>query len=165
MNARPQLALALAACKRHCATLVVANLSRLSRNLVFLAQMLESGVSFVAADMPNADRMMLGFMAVLAEHESRQVSQRTRAAMQAAKAKGVVLGRRPGFRLTAEQRTALNAPRIAARVANAQRLAPILATVVGTLADKAKALNEQGHKTPRGRAWSPTQVRRLLLAA
>jgi DNA invertase Pin-like site-specific DNA recombinase len=89
---RPQLVAALAACKKLKAKLVVAKLDRLSRNLAFLAKLIDSGVTFVAADMPHANKMTLQVLAVFAEHEREAISARTKAALQAAKARGVKLG-------------------------------------------------------------------------
>jgi DNA invertase Pin-like site-specific DNA recombinase len=89
---RPQLVAALAACKKLKAKLVVAKLDRLSRNLAFLAKLIDSGVTFVAADMPHANKMTLQVLAVFAEDEREAISARTKAALQAAKARGVKLG-------------------------------------------------------------------------
>ena len=91
-NDRPQLTAALALCKKLKAKLIVARLDRLSRNLAFLAKLIESGVTFVAADMPHANKMTLQVLAVFAEHEREAISARTKAALQAAKARGVTLG-------------------------------------------------------------------------
>jgi DNA invertase Pin-like site-specific DNA recombinase len=83
---RPQLAAALAACKRLKARLVVAKLDRLASNVAFISRLMESGVEFVAADMPFA------ILAAVAEHEREAISARTKAALAAAKARGVKLG-------------------------------------------------------------------------
>ena len=87
---RPQLAAAIAACKRQKAKLVIAKLDRLSRNLAFIAALMESGVEFVAADMPHANRLTVHILAAVAEHERQMISERTRAALQAAKKRGKV---------------------------------------------------------------------------
>ena len=89
---RPQLAAALASCKRLKAKLVVAKLDRLSRNVAFISKLMESGVEFVAADMPFANKLTLHIMSAFAEHEREAISECTRAALQAAKARGVKLG-------------------------------------------------------------------------
>jgi len=89
---RPQLAAALAACKKLKAKLVVAKLDRLARNVAFTAKLMESGVEFVAADMPFANKLTIHILAAVAEHEREAISDRTKAALAAAKARGVKLG-------------------------------------------------------------------------
>src|SRR5262245_39203750 len=89
---RPQLAKAIAHAKRSKATLCVAKLDRLSRNVEFLARVMNSGCEFAAVDMPSANRFMLHVMAAVAEHEAKAISDRTRAALAAAKARGMLLG-------------------------------------------------------------------------
>ena len=89
---RPQLAAALAACKKLKAKLVVAKLDRLSRNLAFIAALMDSGVEFVAVDNPHATRLTLRILAAVAEHERAMISERTKAALAAAKARGRKLG-------------------------------------------------------------------------
>src|SRR6478672_1314287 len=89
---RPQLAAAFAACKKQRAKLVVAKLDRLSRNMAFIAAMMDSGVEFVAVDNPHATRLTLHILAAVAEHERMMISQRTKAALAAAKANGRKLG-------------------------------------------------------------------------
>ena len=89
---RPQLTAALAACKKHKAKLVIAKLDRLSRNLAFIATLMESGVEFVAVDNPHATKLTVHILAAVAEHEREMISERTRAALRAAKARGTQLG-------------------------------------------------------------------------
>src|SRR5439155_1757291 len=89
---RPELAKALAHAKRSKATLCVAKLDRLSRNVEFLAGVMNSGCEFAAADMPSANRFMLHVMAAVAEHEVKAISERTKAALAAYKARGGKLG-------------------------------------------------------------------------
>ena len=89
---RPQLAAAMDHCRRIGATLLIAKLDRLARNVAFIANLLESGVKFTAVDMPNADRFMLHVYAAMAEEEARRISERTKSALAAAKARGVKLG-------------------------------------------------------------------------
>src|SRR5215207_4627522 len=94
---RPELAKAMAACRVHRATLVIAKLDRLSRNQAFLMSLRDAGVEFICADMPQANRMTIGIMAAVAEGEAEMISARTKAALAAAKARGKALGRaRPG---------------------------------------------------------------------
>lgn len=89
---RPELAQAIAEAKRIKGKLVIAKLDRLARNVHFIAGLMETGVDFVAVDMPTADRFMLHIYAAMAEEEGRRISQRTKAALAAAKARGVDLG-------------------------------------------------------------------------
>lgn len=167
-NDRPELAKALAACRLHSATLVVAKLDRLSRNAAFLLTLRDSGVDFVCADMPEANRMTIGIMAIIAEHEREAISQRTKAALAAAKRRGAKLGnpdhltakaRKLGVRASAKRRTAIARQR-------ADDLAPIIAELQGdgatSLRELARGLNERGIPTARGGTWTATQVQRLL---
>jgi DNA invertase Pin-like site-specific DNA recombinase len=89
---RPQLAAALAACKKHRARLVIAKLDRLSRNVAFIATLMDGKVEFVCCDFPSANRLTLHILAAVAEHEREMISARTSAGLAAAKAKGVKLG-------------------------------------------------------------------------
>ncbi len=89
---RPQLAAALALCRQKRAVLVIAKLDRLARSVAFISNLMESGVEFVAVDMPQANRLTLHILAAVAEHEREMISQRTRAALAVAKARGVKLG-------------------------------------------------------------------------
>src|SRR6059058_2627218 len=91
-NDRPQLEQALATCELSGATLVVAKLDRLSRNLAFLAKLQDSGARFVAADMPEANELTIHIMAAVAQAERKAISARTKEALAAAKARGVRLG-------------------------------------------------------------------------
>ena len=90
---RPQLDAAIAYCRKHKTKLVIAKLDRLARNVHFISGLMETGIDFVAADMPNADRFMLHVYAAMAEEEGRRISERTKAALAAAKERGVELGK------------------------------------------------------------------------
>jgi len=92
LNKRPFLLQALDQCKYHHAILLIAKLDRLGRNIAFIAALMEAGVEFVAVDNPNANKLILHIMAAFAEHERDQISQRTKAALAAAKKRGVELG-------------------------------------------------------------------------
>jgi DNA invertase Pin-like site-specific DNA recombinase len=87
-NDRPELEMALAACKRQKAKLVIAKLDRLGRNLAFIATLMESGVEFVAVDNPHANKLTVHILAAVAQHEREMISERTKAALQAAKKRG-----------------------------------------------------------------------------
>jgi DNA invertase Pin-like site-specific DNA recombinase len=89
---RPQLVLALEACRKRKARLVIAKLDRLSRSLAFIATLMEAGVEFVAADMPFANKLTIRILAAVAEHEREAISERTKTALAAAKARGTRLG-------------------------------------------------------------------------
>jgi DNA invertase Pin-like site-specific DNA recombinase len=91
-NSRPELAKALIACKREKATLVIAKIDRLSRNVAFIANLMEAGVDFVAVDLPQANRLTIHILAAVAEDEADRISDRTKKALQAAKDRGVKLG-------------------------------------------------------------------------
>ncbi len=91
-NDRPALADALKLCRKHKATLVIAKLDRLARNVAFISNLMESGAEFVAVDMPQANRFVVHIMAAVAEQEAEAISKRTKAALQAAKERGKKLG-------------------------------------------------------------------------
>src|SRR5437588_6197688 len=117
-NDRPELEKALAACKKLKARLVIAKLDRLSRNLAFIATLMESGVEFVAVDMPEANKLTVHILAAMAEHEREQISKRTRDALAAAKRRGRRLGNPDIAEVAKRGRAALkaNARRFAANV-------------------------------------------------
>lgn len=166
-NGRPELSKALAACRVHSATLVIAKLDRLSRNARFLLELQEAGVKFVAVDMPHADNFTVGVLALVAQKEAEMISQRTKAALAAAKARGMKLGGDRG-KLTSKHRSKGTATSIEARNAKADSrardLAPILKELSGqSYASMAEALNERGISSPRGSLWSAMSVRREVL--
>ena len=94
-NDRPELARALAACRKQNARLIIAKLDRLARNVAFVSGLMESGVDFVACDMPTANRLTIHILAAVAEHEREMISERTKAALASAKARGMAPSR-PG---------------------------------------------------------------------
>jgi DNA invertase Pin-like site-specific DNA recombinase len=151
------------------ATLVIAKLDRLARDAHFLLGLQRSGIAFTAADMPNANRLTVGIMAMVAEEERRAISERTKAALAAAKARGVKLGgpvenlknAELGRQRAAETRQAKAASRIA-------DLWPVIDAIraegITSASGIAKALNERGIPTTRGGRWQAVQVQRLLRA-
>ena len=165
-NDRPVLAQALAACRRHRATLVIAKLDRLARNAAFLLSLRDAGVEFVAADQPNANRLTVGILALVAEQEREAISARTRAALAAAKARGVVLGT-PENLSNRDAGTARSAEvRSAAAAARAADLLPVIEEIRagGTISMNgiARALNNRAIPTARGGRWQAVQVQNLL---
>jgi DNA invertase Pin-like site-specific DNA recombinase len=168
-NDRPKLAAALAACRLHGgATLIVAKLDRLARNVAFVSRFLESGCEFVAADLPQANRMLLQMMSVIAEYEAKLISQRTTAALAAAKRRGKVLGGDRGNILDVQRKgsRAGNAVRSAVAAQRAADLQPVIADLRNegavTLAQIAAGLNQRGISTARGGEWSAVQVARVV---
>ena len=163
---RPKLADALRLCRLHGATLVIAKLDRLARNVAFVSNLMESGVEFTAVDFPQANRLTVHILAAVAEHEAAMVSVRTKAALAAAKARGTKLGGHRGFVPTAAHREAGRVAQAARAGDRATDLSPILADLqaagVVSLGGLARALNERGIPTARGGAWSPMQVSRVL---
>jgi DNA invertase Pin-like site-specific DNA recombinase len=91
-NDRSKLAEALRLCRLHGATLIIAKLDRLARNVAFISNLMESGVEFTAVDFPQANRLTVHILAAVAEHEAKAISTRTKDALAAAKARGVRLG-------------------------------------------------------------------------
>jgi DNA invertase Pin-like site-specific DNA recombinase len=167
---RPELARALAECRMRKATLVIAKLDRLARDAHFLLGLERSGIAFTAADMPNANRLTVGIMAMIAEEERRLISDRTKAALAAAKARGVQLGGRVENLKNAELgRQRANEKRRARAASRAADLAPVIAAIreegVTTATAIAKALNDRGIPTTRGGRWQAVQVQRLLRVA
>jgi DNA invertase Pin-like site-specific DNA recombinase len=159
-NDRPQLAAAIAAAKKARATLIIAKLDRLARNVHFISGLMESGVDFVAADNPHANKLMVHMLAAFAEHEREQISQRTKDALAAAKARGIKLGRNGTDRLAPANR--------AAAMERARQLAPVLAELKSTgmsARQMAAELTARGIPTPNGARWHGQTVRRLIVRA
>lgn len=157
---RPLLRAALDACRKHGATLIIAKLDRLARNVHFVSGLLETGVEFVAADMPQANKVMIQMHAVMSEWERDQISARTKAALTAAKKRGVVLGATGSANLKQN---------IEERKQAADTFASKLAGVIRgfraeqmTQREMAVQLNLLSIKTPRGGDWSLVQVQRIL---
>lgn len=161
---RPMLEDALKLAKKEKATLVVAKLDRLARDVQFISELLNSQVKFVCADAPEADRTFLQMMSVFAEYEGRRIGERTKAALQQLKKQGKKLGS-PTPEIGSKAGTEVL---VAQADAYAERVAPIVREIVRrsgatTLRDIANALQKKGVVTPRGNSeWRPSQVSNLL---
>ncbi len=160
LDKRPQLKAALDACKKQKATLVIAKLDRLARNVHFVSGLIESGVEFVAADMPQANKVMIQMHSVMAEWERDQISKRTKDALAAAKARGVVLGKTgpANLKLNIEERQA-------AADAFAGKLRGVIEGMKARgLSQRAMVgeLNDLGIKTARSGSWSLVQLQRVM---
>jgi DNA invertase Pin-like site-specific DNA recombinase len=158
---RPALTAAFAACRAYNARLVIAKLDRLSRDAHFLLGLQKAGVEFVAVDMPHANRLTVGIMALVAEQEREATSQRTKAALAAAKARGTRLGKPKGTPVQRSDVGRVNGSKANAENARAfaERMRPILDKVSGLSANAAAAeLAQRGYATARGGQWSATQV-------
>lgn len=154
---RPQLIRALAHCRRVKCVLLIARLDRLSRSLSFVAQLLDANVDIKCADMPEANRLLLQMLAVFGEHERQMIRDRTKAALAAAKARGVILGSH-GKVLAAQNK--------ADALVFARMMKPALldAETAGckSLSEHADFLNAEGHRTFTGARWHPMTVKRLI---
>jgi DNA invertase Pin-like site-specific DNA recombinase len=165
---RPELEQALAMCELAGATLVVAKLDRLSRNLAFLAKLQESGARFVAADMPEANELTIHIMAAVAQAERKAISNRTKEALAAAKARGVRLGgnrgniedlrKGPAISADVRQRQARERALKVARQIDAVRSGE----GATSLREIARGLNDRGITAPRGGKWHAAQVKAVL---
>lgn len=168
-NERPQLAAALHMAKVTGSVLVIAKLDRLSRNAAFLLALRDSGVKFIAADMPDANELTVGIMALVAEQERQAISQRTKDALQAAKARGQILGNPNGAAAlvrAAKGNDAAVSTIKAKADAYAADLKPIIQDIakagIVSLAGIAKELNARQISTARGGEWHKATVANLL---
>lgn len=166
---RPKLQAALHRAKVTGATLIVAKLDRLSRDLAFLANLQKAGVRFIAADMPEANELTIHVMAALAQHERKMISERTKRALAAAKRKGVVLGNPNGARALHRAGKG-NTDAVAAITAKADEFAQDVRVVIEdirgegitTLQGIADELNAREITTARGGQWYATTVKNVL---
>jgi len=156
---RPQLKAALAACRKEGATLIIAKLDRLARNVHFVSGLMESKVKFVACDMPEANELTIHIMAAFAEHEAKRISQRTKDALAIAKSRGIVLGKAGAANLR---------PNIEARQKTAAQFAESCRSLFENMKSRglsqrqmAIELNCFGIKTAKGGIWQLTQVQRI----
>jgi DNA invertase Pin-like site-specific DNA recombinase len=165
---RPELQQALDTCRRYRAKLIISRLDRLSRDPVFLLSLRDAGIDFVALDMPNANRMTVGIMAMVAEQEREALSQRTRDALAAKKAQGVKLGN-PETLTFNNRKTAKAAAKKAGAAVRKQAdefaalILPLLDGELAGLSANATAaeLNRRGVQTARGGSWTARSVLNL----
>lgn len=169
LNSRPQLARALHLAKVTGATLIIAKLDRLSRNAAFLLALQDSGARFVAADMPDANELTVGIMALVAQQERQAISKRTKDALQAAKARGTKLGNPNGAeslrRAGKGNASAVAASKLAAQL-HAQALKDVVEDLqvmgITSLGAIAAALNQRGILTPRAKRWHRSSISNLI---
>lgn len=159
---RPQLQAALDLCKRKKAVLVIARLDRLSRSVNFISGLLDSGVEFIACDNPHANKMTVQLLAVFAEHEREQISIRTKAALQAAKARGTKLGNPRWSESVAKARIANNPDHIATAVIEMMQQDRSKGLTLRQIADR---LNSLGLRTPKGSVWYACTVNKAMQRA
>ena len=165
-NDRPELLQALRSCRLKGATLVIAKLDRLSRNRRFLMELQDSSVKFVCCDMPDANHFTIGLMANIADYERQLISERTKAALKAAKDRGVKLGN-PKLALVRNTDPS-KATEVRVERANAYKremfevIREIDSDGSMTATEIAFHLNDAGYQTPRGGLWSHVQVNRVL---
>jgi DNA invertase Pin-like site-specific DNA recombinase len=174
-NSRPELKAALLHAKRSGAKLVVAKLDRLSRNAAFLLNLQEAKVPFVACDNPTANELTIGILAVIAQDEAKRISERTKAALQAAKDRGTLLGSaRPGHwdgkeadrkEWLVNAREKANEIRQANAKASHDELCPLMLALKAeglTQEQIAARLNSDGWRTRQGKEWNTVYVCRFL---
>lgn len=158
---RPELHKAIALCRKHKAQLVIAKLDRLARNASFVLNLRDSGVDFVACDLPSANKLTIGIMALMAEQERDWISERTKAGLAQAKNRGTQLG---NPRIASARKLAIQSTRRKARDF-AHNLGPVIEEIqqagVTTLKGIAKALNARGEKTALGGSWTRQAVARV----
>jgi DNA invertase Pin-like site-specific DNA recombinase len=164
VDARPQLEAALLRCRQTRATLLVAKLDRLSRNISFLFRMRDEGVKFQALDIPEANTLTLGVFAAMAQHEREIISARTKAALAARRARGLPLGTPRDLSAYAREAAAVGRASIQANAKkHATEVAPEIQAArqqgCTSLRQVAAYRNDQGVVTPRGKLWTAAAVR------
>lgn len=165
---RPELAKALAMCRLHQATLIIARLDRLARNVAFVSQLMRSSVAFVAVDFPEANKLTIHILAAVAEHQRDTISENTKSALAAAKARGVVLGNSKNFndKGRAKGRAKGHVTHRARAIQRAVDVMPTIRELMArgpmTLRGLADALNAKKIPATRGGIWHPATVRSAL---
>ena len=158
---RPQLQAALDECRRRRAVLLIARLDRLARNVAFISGLMESGADFVAVDMPEANRLTIHILAAVAEHEGEMISQRTKAALAAARARGQQLGSPRPMEALAKANAATAhlrpAPEVLSLITRWRKEGRGLREI-------ARELNRLGVRTPRGKEWYASTISNQIKA-
>jgi DNA invertase Pin-like site-specific DNA recombinase len=161
-NNRQEMEKAIALCRKVGATLLIAKLDRLARNAAFLLNLRDSGVDFIATDMPHADKFTVGIMALVAEKEREMISQRTKDGLAAAKRRGIKLGN-PRPRHAVQLAVAANLKRAKH---HSEEIVPVIHELqkahVTTLRGIAHCLNVRGFKTPNGKSFFAQSVKNAL---
>ncbi|MCO5398330.1 recombinase family protein [Ralstonia soli] len=158
LGKRARLRAAMDACRKHGATLLIAKLDRLARNVHFVSGLMESKVRFLACDMPEANELTIHIMAAFAEHEAKRISQRTKDALAAAKARGVKLGKPENLRGNVAERM------VAADVFASGLAQTLRGYQAAGLSQRrmVEELNRLGIRTPKGGDWHLAQLQRVL---
>jgi DNA invertase Pin-like site-specific DNA recombinase len=166
VNSRPQLTAAIDYALQHNATLLIAKLDRLSRNAQFILNLRDSKVPFIAVDMPDANTLTIGLLAIIAQHEREQISERTKRALQAKKQRGYKLGnpdnlsdkaRKEAEKIRTKNANDHNANKQATELIRLYKETGLNYTQI------ANKLNEQGLRTRNNKDFLPATVRRLYL--
>lgn len=170
-NKRVEIHKAIQAAKEKGAVLLIAKLDRLARNVHFVSSLMDSGIDFIAVDMPEANRLTIHIMAAMAEHEARAISERTKAALAVAKARGVQLGLHPNSR---NLDNSARAKGKATNISKAKEAYKAMSGYVKMLRDTvdengkkmawakvAERLNSEGLRTRQGKEFKPMTVKRI----
>ncbi len=164
-SGRPELAKAIEACRLYRARLIVAKLDRLARNAYFLHQLKASGIEFVCCDMPNANHLTISIMAAVVEDEAHRISERTKSALAAAKARGRILGNPANLKRQAEGRSQSMIVRQTRARQRAEQLLPVINALKNegrSLRGIALELTRRGIPTARAGQWSAGAVSRVM---
>ena len=162
---RPELKKAINRCKTSRSTLIIAKLDRLSRNMAFIANLMDAGIDFIACDNPFANKLTIHILAAIAEHEREMISRRTREALAAAKAKGVQLGGYRGTTLTDKIRQDALESRWTKSKEYSANVIPMIREQLKagySLNATARILNQQRIVTVRGGTWTAKSVSRVV---
>jgi DNA invertase Pin-like site-specific DNA recombinase len=160
---RTEIFKAIDFCKKNSAVLLIAKIDRLARNVAFISNLMDSGVDFVAIDMPEANRLTIHIMAAMAEHEATMISKRTKDALQAAKARGTTLGKPENLTKEAQEKSArVNEAKAIEAYKSVSAFASELRGQGLAYLKIAERLNSAGFTTRNGAKFTATTVKRML---